>query len=79
MKIMKHSQESSNANGLLVGIDLDGTMHVTNSFAMPNLSDDDDKSGKTAGKSFAMNQRLGFNKMAFIRPNSKCEISSGNA
>ncbi|QRW19029.1 eukaryotic translation initiation factor 3 subunit H [Rhizoctonia solani] len=48
MKIMKHSQESSNANGLLVGIDLDGTLNVTNSFAMPNLTDDDDKSGKAA-------------------------------
>ncbi|CCO26813.1 Eukaryotic translation initiation factor 3 subunit H Short=eIF3h [Rhizoctonia solani AG-1 IB] len=50
MKIMKHSQESSNANGLLVGIDLDGTLNVTNSFAMPNLTDDDDKSGKAAGE-----------------------------
>ncbi|CAE6480904.1 unnamed protein product [Rhizoctonia solani] len=48
MKIMKHSQESSNASGLLVGIDLDGTLNVTNSFAMPNLTDDDDKSGRAA-------------------------------
>ena len=49
MKIMKHSQESTNANGLLLGIDLDGVLNVTNSFAMPNVTDDDEKSNKSAG------------------------------
>lgn len=49
MKIMKHSQESTNANGLLLGIDLDGVLSVTNSFAMPNITDDDEKSNKSAG------------------------------
>ena len=49
MKIMKHSQESTNANGLLLGIDLDGVLNVTNSFAMPNITDDDEKSNKSAG------------------------------
>ncbi|KAG8720754.1 hypothetical protein FRC08_018295 [Ceratobasidium sp. 394] len=48
MKIMKHSHETSNANGLLLGIDLDGVLNVTNSFAMPNVSDDDEKSNKAA-------------------------------
>lgn len=48
MKIMKHSQESTNANGLLLGIDLDGVLNVTNSFAMPNITDDDEKSNKSA-------------------------------
>ncbi|KAG9102348.1 hypothetical protein FRC06_002066 [Ceratobasidium sp. 370] len=50
MKIMKHSHETSNANGLLLGIDLDGVLNVTNSFAMPNVTDDDEKSNKAAGK-----------------------------
>ncbi|KAG9121282.1 hypothetical protein FRC07_002810 [Ceratobasidium sp. 392] len=48
MKIMKHSHETSNANGLLLGIDLDGILNVTNSFAMPNITDDDEKSNKAA-------------------------------
>ncbi|QRV75906.1 eukaryotic translation initiation factor 3 subunit H [Ceratobasidium sp. AG-Ba] len=48
MKIMKHSHETSNANGLLLGIDLDGVLNVTNSFAMPNITDDDEKSNKAA-------------------------------
>lgn len=50
MKIMKHSHETTNANGLLLGIDLDGVLNVTNSFAMPHIADDDEKSNRTAGK-----------------------------
>lgn len=78
MKIMKHSQETSNASGLLLGIDLDGTLNVTNSFAMPNLTDDDDKSGKAAGRLLPALWRLGFNGMSFVTC-SQCEIPGGDA
>lgn len=60
MKIMKHSQESTNANGLLLGIDLDGVLNVTNSFAMPNITDDDEKSNKSAGTSRPLLWTPGF-------------------
>jgi hypothetical protein len=64
MKIMKHSQESTNANGLLLGIDLDGVLNVTNSFAMPNITDDDEKSNKSAGMSHLLIWTPGFNLMS---------------
>ncbi|KAI0274637.1 hypothetical protein BC834DRAFT_849016 [Gloeopeniophorella convolvens] len=51
-KIIKHSSEShSSVHGLLLGLDLDGTLEVTNSFPLPhNSTEDDDKSSKTAGR-----------------------------
>ncbi|EMD42222.1 hypothetical protein CERSUDRAFT_110754 [Gelatoporia subvermispora B] len=48
-KIIKHSREAygSTAHGILLGLDLDGTLEVSNSFALPShASDDDDKSAK---------------------------------
>ena len=49
---MKHSREgqTSNAHGLLLGLDLDGTLEVSNSFALPHhFNDDEDKSSKGVG------------------------------
>ncbi|KAH9950475.1 hypothetical protein B0H21DRAFT_723490 [Amylocystis lapponica] len=48
-KIVKHAREAhgSTAHGLLLGLDLDGTLEVSNSFPLPHHSnDDDDKSVK---------------------------------
>ncbi|KAI9445202.1 hypothetical protein H4582DRAFT_2182400 [Lactarius indigo] len=51
-KIVKHSSEShSSVHGLLLGLDLDGTLEVTNSFPLPhNSGDDDEKSSKTTSR-----------------------------
>ncbi|KAI0067730.1 hypothetical protein BV25DRAFT_1896724 [Artomyces pyxidatus] len=52
-KIIKHSSESHapNVHGLLLGLDLDGTLEVSNSFPLPhNVGDEDDKSTKNAGR-----------------------------
>ena len=52
-KIIKHSRDAqgSSTHGLVLGLDLDGTLEVSNSFPMPNHSpDDDDKSAKGIGK-----------------------------
>lgn len=51
-KIIKHARESqgTSAHGMLLGLDLDGTLEVSNTFALPNhLGDDDDKSTKGVG------------------------------
>jgi translation initiation factor 3 subunit H len=51
-KIIKHSLDSSssNAHGLLLGLDLDGILEISNSFPLPNqTSDEDDKSMKSVG------------------------------
>ncbi len=51
-KIIKHAREapSSTAHGLLLGLDLDGILEVSNSFPLPHrVSDDDDKSSKSSG------------------------------
>ncbi|OBZ80000.1 Eukaryotic translation initiation factor 3 subunit H [Grifola frondosa] len=47
-KIIKQSRESSSStHGLLLGLDIDGTLEVSNSFPLPHhSSDDDDKSAK---------------------------------
>ncbi|KAJ3480869.1 hypothetical protein NLI96_g8039 [Meripilus lineatus] len=48
-KIVKHAREAqgSNAHGVLLGLDLDGTLEISNSFPLPHhLTDDDDKSLK---------------------------------
>ncbi|KAI0673504.1 hypothetical protein C8Q78DRAFT_1017515 [Trametes maxima] len=48
-KIIKHAKEApgSSAHGLLLGLDLDGTLEVSNSFPLPHHSnDEDEKSAK---------------------------------
>ena len=54
-RIIKHSQEAraNSATGLLLGLDLDGTLEVTNSFALPPSSShasesDDDKTTRSS-------------------------------
>ncbi|TFK57205.1 hypothetical protein OE88DRAFT_1620983 [Heliocybe sulcata] len=52
-KIIKHSREapSSSAHGLLLGLDLDGVLEVSNSFPLPHhAGDEDDKSTKSAAR-----------------------------
>lgn len=52
-KIIKHAKEApgSSAHGLLLGLDLDATLEVSNSFPLPHHSnDDDDKSSKGVGE-----------------------------
>ncbi|PPQ71345.1 hypothetical protein CVT24_012086, partial [Panaeolus cyanescens] len=52
-KIIKHAREapSSTAHGLLLGLDLDGVLEVSNSFPLPHhVSDDDDKSAKSSAR-----------------------------
>ncbi|KAG1899142.1 translation initiation factor 3 subunit 3 [Suillus fuscotomentosus] len=55
-KILKHSREafSTTAHGLLLGLDLDGILEVSNSFALPNHHNDDDEK---ATKSIARYQQ----------------------
>jgi translation initiation factor 3 subunit H len=51
-KILKHGREapSTTAHGLLLGLDLDGILEVSNSFPLPNVPhDDDEKSTKSIG------------------------------
>lgn len=51
-KIIKHAREASStlAHGLLLGLDLDGILEVSNSFPLPAHSgEDDDKSAKSTG------------------------------
>ncbi|KAJ3777968.1 translation initiation factor 3 subunit 3 [Lentinula raphanica] len=52
-KILKHACDSNSSSpiGLLLGIDLDGVLEVSNSFPLPYHSgDDDDKSAKSVGR-----------------------------
>jgi len=52
-KIMKHVREAplSSAHGLLLGLDLDGTLEVSNSFALPHHgNDEDEKSTKSIAR-----------------------------
>ncbi|KAJ7597115.1 translation initiation factor 3 subunit 3 [Mycena floridula] len=52
-KILKHAREapSKSVHGLLLGLDLDGVLEVSNSFALPNHShDDDEKSSKSTAR-----------------------------
>ena len=61
-KIVKHAREAtgSSAHGLLLGLDLDGTLEVSNSFPLPHhTNDEDDKSNKGVGKSADGAQRGG--------------------
>ena len=54
-KILKHSRDTptSTAHGLLLGLDLDGVLEVSNSFALPHYAsnaDDEDKASKSAAR-----------------------------
>lgn len=52
-KIVKHSSEAHphHVLGLLIGIDLDGTLEVSNSFPIPtNANDEEDKSTKSLAR-----------------------------
>ncbi|KAJ3879052.1 translation initiation factor 3 subunit 3 [Lentinula edodes] len=52
-KILKHACDSNSSSpiGLLLGIDLDGVLEVSNSFALPHhAGDDDDKSAKSVAR-----------------------------
>ncbi|TFK41084.1 hypothetical protein BDQ12DRAFT_678861 [Crucibulum laeve] len=52
-KIIKHAREapSTTAHGLLLGLDLDGILEVSNSFPLPHHGgDDDDKSAKSIAR-----------------------------
>ena len=51
-KIIKHARESqgTSAHGVLLGLDLDGTLEVSNSFPLPHhVNDEEDKSAKGIG------------------------------
>ena len=50
-KIIKHSLDSgSNAHGLVLGLDIDGVLEISNCFPLPNQSsDEDEKSVKSVG------------------------------
>ena len=48
-KIVKHGRDApAGAYGLLLGLDLDGTLEISNCFAMPHASYEEERSGKTA-------------------------------
>ncbi|KAF8507573.1 hypothetical protein BU17DRAFT_78081 [Hysterangium stoloniferum] len=51
-KITKHGRDSTSfpAYGLLLGLDLDGTLEISNCFAMPYSTDDEDRAGKAAAR-----------------------------
>jgi len=51
-KVIKHSLDSgSNAHGLLLGLDLDGVLEISNCFPLPNQPpDEDEKSLKSVGR-----------------------------
>ncbi|KAF9242866.1 translation initiation factor 3 subunit 3 [Melanogaster broomeanus] len=52
-KIIQHGRDapSSSAHGLLLGLDLDGVLEVSNSFPLPNhANDDDEKSSKSIAR-----------------------------
>jgi translation initiation factor 3 subunit H len=52
-KILKHGREapSTTAHGLLLGLDLDGTLEISNSFPLPHhAGDDDDKTSKSIAR-----------------------------
>ena len=51
-KIIKHSLDSgSNAHGLVLGLDLDGVLEISNCFPLPNQApDEDEKSLKSVGR-----------------------------
>lgn len=53
---MQHGREapSASAHGLLLGLDLDGILEVSNNFPLPShASEEEDKSSKSIGGSLA--------------------------
>lgn len=63
-KLLKHAKEvaSSSAHGLLLGLDLDGTLEISNSFPMPHHGgDEDEKSAKSVGELMISSDRRFFN------------------
>ena len=63
-KIIQHASTShhSNIHGLLLGLDLDGILEVSNSFPLPhNAGDEDDKSTKSTGALSMYTRFLLFN------------------
>jgi hypothetical protein len=50
-KIIKHGLDSgSNPHGLVLGLDLDGVLEISNCFPLPNQpADEDEKSVKSVG------------------------------
>lgn len=52
MKITKHAREapSTTAHGLLLGLDFDGVLEISNSIPLPSRgNEDDEKSNKSNG------------------------------
>ncbi|KAF5377587.1 hypothetical protein D9615_005335 [Tricholomella constricta] len=52
-KLLKHAREapSTTAHGLLLGLDLDGTLEISNSFPLPHHAlDEDDRSSKSVAR-----------------------------
>ncbi|GLB36223.1 putative component of the eukaryotic translation initiation factor 3 (eIF-3) complex, which is involved in protein synthesis of a specialized repertoire of mRNAs and, together with other initiation factors, stimulates binding of mRNA and methionyl-tRNAi to the 40S ribosome [Lyophyllum shimeji] len=52
-KLLKHAREapSATAHGLLLGLDLDGTLEISNSFPLPHhAGDEDDRSSKSVAR-----------------------------
>ncbi|KAF8078545.1 translation initiation factor 3 subunit 3 [Lyophyllum atratum] len=52
-KLLKHAREapSATAHGLLLGLDLDGTLEISNSFPLPHhAGDEDDRSSKSIAR-----------------------------
>jgi hypothetical protein len=49
-KIIKHGREANFGIGTLLGLDLDGTMEVSNSFPLPAFAEEEDKAAKTAAQ-----------------------------
>lgn len=49
---MKHGAEAqgSPALGLLIGIDFDGTLEISNAFPLPHASDEEEKTSKTLAR-----------------------------
>lgn len=62
-KIIKHARDapSTTALGLLLGLDLDGVLEVSNSFPLPtHLGEDDDKNAKSTGEEFHVERQDGI-------------------
>lgn len=59
-KIIKHSAEAqgSPALGLLLGIDLNGILEISNSFALPHTSEEEEKTNRTVARYQASMMRL---------------------
>lgn len=49
MKIMKHSKDAYPVavTGVLLGLDLDGTLEVSNSFPLPAPGDDEERAARS--------------------------------